>query len=86
MAQTKKATSEKRGGGYWAGMPSIKKAAAKKAAKTAAKHTAHGTAAKLRRDPMRAVTLLGLGGLVGAVAGWLAARTVGGTASVGTGS
>jgi hypothetical protein len=56
-------------------MPSIKKAVAKKAAKSAAKHTAHGTASKLRRDPLRAVTLLGLGGVIGAVAGWLAAAT-----------
>lgn len=63
-------------------MPSIKKAVAKKAAKSAAKHTAHGTASKLRRDPMRAITLLGLGGLVGAFAGWFAGRT----ASVSTGS
>lgn len=66
-------------------MPSIKKAVAKKAAKSAAKHTAHGTASKLRRDPLRAATLLGLGGLVGAVAGWLAGRTAS-TASVSTGS
>jgi hypothetical protein len=32
------------------------------------------------------MTLLGLGGLVGAVAGWLAGRTATGTASVSTGS
>lgn len=56
-------------------MPSIKKAVAKKAAKSAAKHTAHGAASKLRRDPMRAITLLGLGGFVGAVAGWFAGVT-----------
>jgi len=56
-------------------MPSIKKAVAKKAAKSAAKHTAHGTASKLRRDPMRAVTLLGLGGIIGATAGWFAGVT-----------
>lgn len=67
-------------------MPRIKKAFARKAAKTAAKHTAHGAAAKLRRDPVRTVTLLSLGGLVGAAAGWLAGRAAGGTASVGTGS
>jgi ferric-dicitrate binding protein FerR (iron transport regulator) len=67
-------------------MPSIKKAVAKKAAKSAAKHTAHGTASKLRRDPMRAITLLGLGGLVGALAGWFAGRAATGTASVSTGS
>lgn len=66
-------------------MPSIKKAVAKKAAKGAAKHTAHGTVSRLRRDPMRAVTLLGLGGLLGAAAGWLAGRTAS-TASVSTGS
>ena len=66
-------------------MPSIKKAVARKAAKSAAKHTAHGTVSKLRRDPVRAVTLLGLGGLLGATAGWLAGRTAG-TASVSTGS
>lgn len=65
---------------------SIKNTVARKAAKTAAKHTAHGTASKLKRDPVRAVTLLGLGGLVGALAGWLAARTAAGTASVSTGS
>ncbi|HWT91054.1 MAG TPA: hypothetical protein VN179_08045 [Solirubrobacterales bacterium] len=52
----------------------------------AARHTAHGTASKLRRDPVRAVTLLGLGGAVGAVAGWMAGRTGTGTASVSAGS
>jgi hypothetical protein len=67
-------------------MSAIKKTLARKAAKTAVKHTAHGTASKLRRDPMRTMTLLGLGGLVGAVAGWLAGRTATGTASVSTGS
>lgn len=56
-------------------MSKIKSTVARKAAKSAAKHTAHGTASKLRRDPMRAITLLGLGGLVGALAGWFAGRT-----------
>ena len=56
-------------------MSALKKTLARKAAKAAAKHTAHGTASKLKRDPMRAATLLGLGGLVGAVAGWLAGRS-----------
>jgi hypothetical protein len=67
-------------------MAAIKKTLARKAAKTAAKHTAHGTASKLKRDPVRAVTLLGLGGLVGAAAGWMAGRTATGAASVSTGS
>ena len=63
-------------------MSAIKKNLTKKAAKFAAKHTAHGTASKLKRDPMRTATLLGLGGVVGAAAGWMAGRT----ASVSTGS
>jgi hypothetical protein len=54
---------------------SIKKAVARKAVRSTAKHTAHGTASKLKREPLRATTLLGLGGLLGGVAGWLVART-----------
>jgi hypothetical protein len=54
---------------------SIKKAVARKAVKSTAKHSAHGTASKLKREPVRATTLLGLGGLFGGVAGWLIART-----------
>jgi F0F1-type ATP synthase assembly protein I len=56
-------------------MSSIKKALARKAVKSTAKHTAHGTASKLKRNPMRATALLGIGCLVGGVAGWLLART-----------
>jgi hypothetical protein len=67
-------------------MSAIKKTLARKAAKTAVKHTAHGTASTLKRDPMRTMTLLGLGGAVGAVAGWMAGRSGTGTASVSTGS
>lgn len=63
-------------------MSNLKSTVARKAVKATAKHTAHGTTSKLRRDPIRAVTLLGLGGLVGVVAGWLAGRTSTGTASV----
>ena len=64
---------------------SVKSTLARKVAKTAAKHTAHGTASKLKRDPMRTATLLGLGGALGAVAGWMAGRTAS-TASAGAGS
>ena len=53
---------------------SIKQAVARKAVKSTAKHSAHGTASKLKREPLRATTLLGLGGLLGAVAAWLFAR------------
>ena len=67
-------------------MSAIKRTLTRKAAKSAAKHTAHGTAAKLRRNPVRAVTLLGLGGAVGALAGWMVGRSATDTAPAGTGS
>jgi membrane protein YqaA with SNARE-associated domain len=56
-------------------MPSIRKALARKAVKSTAKHTAHGTASKLKREPVRATTLLALGSLLGGLAGWLIARS-----------
>jgi hypothetical protein len=52
----------------------IKKAFARKAVKSTAKHTAHGTVSKLKRDPLRTTTLLGLGGVLGGLAAWLFAR------------
>jgi hypothetical protein len=55
-------------------MPSIKKALARKAVKSTAKHTAHGAASKLKREPLRATTLLGFGLLLGGLAGWLIAH------------
>jgi hypothetical protein len=58
-------------------MPSIKKAVAGKAVKSTAKHTAHGTASKLKREPLRATVLLALGGLAGALAGWAFGRGAG---------
>lgn len=64
---------------------SVKNTLARRAAKTAAKHTAHGTASKLKRDPVRTATLLSVGGALGAVAGWMAGRTAS-AASVDTGS
>lgn len=56
-------------------MSAIKNIIARKAVKATAKHSAHGTAAKIKRDPVRAATLLGLGGAVGALAGFMAGRT-----------
>jgi hypothetical protein len=53
---------------------SLKSRFVRKAAKTGAKHTARGAASKLKRKPMRAGTLLLVGGIFGAAAGWLAAR------------
>jgi len=56
-------------------MPSIKKAVARKAVKSTAKHTAHGAAAKLKRQPVRTATLLGVGCVTGGIAGWALARS-----------
>jgi membrane protein YqaA with SNARE-associated domain len=63
-------------------MPSIKKAVASKAVSSTAKHTAHGTAAKLKRKPLRTTTLLGLGAAAGGFVGWMLGRATTGTASL----
>jgi hypothetical protein len=52
----------------------------RKAAKATAKHSARGVKAKATRQPVRAVTLLGLGALAGAIGGWAAARAGAGAA------
>lgn len=60
-------------------MRSIKQTLARKAVKSTAKHTAHGTAAKLKRKPLRAATLLA----VGCAAGVLGERHWGGRSDAG---
>ena len=55
-------------------MSSLKKTLAQKAVKATAKHSARGAASKVTRSPMRTVTLLGLDGALGAVAGWMIGR------------
>lgn len=55
-------------------MAKIKRKVAGKAAKSAAKHTAHGATSKLRREPMRTATLLGIGAAAGAIATWFFGR------------
>jgi hypothetical protein len=59
-------------------MSAIKNTLARKAVKATARHSAHGTASKLKRDPVRTATLLGLGGALGAIAGWMAGRSAAG--------
>jgi hypothetical protein len=59
----------------------LKSMLARKAVKTTAKHTAHGTASKLKREPMRTTALLGLGALGGAATVWLLGRVGGPDAS-----
>jgi hypothetical protein len=55
----------------------LKQKLARKAVKSTARHTAHGTLSKLRRDPARMTTLLGLGALAGFLVGWLLGRRTG---------
>ena len=56
---------------------SVKQRIARKAVKQTAKHSANGTVSKLKRQPLRAVTLLALGGAFGALVGWFAGRASG---------
>ncbi len=56
---------------------SLKSTIARKGAKAGVKHTAHGTVSKLKRSPLRAGTLLALGGVVGFLAGRLTASPSG---------
>jgi hypothetical protein len=54
-------------------MPTGKKIG-RKAAKVTLRHSVRGFTAKAQRQPLRSVSLLTAGGLVGAAAGWFAAR------------
>ena len=56
-------------------MSAVRKRFARRAVKSTARHSAHGAVSKLRRSPLRATTLLGIGCMVGVLAGWLAGRT-----------
>jgi 3-dehydroquinate synthetase len=53
---------------------SLKSTIVRKAAKSCSKHTSHGTDSKLKREPVRSGTLLAIGGGIGALTGWVAAR------------
>jgi hypothetical protein len=55
-------------------MANLSRTIGKKAAKTTVRHSAHGLASKAKRKPLRSVSLLSIGGGIGALAGWLAAR------------
>jgi hypothetical protein len=55
-------------------MASIKKSVLRKAVSATAKHSAHGTASKLKREPLRSGVLLAVGAATGAVGAWLVAR------------
>ncbi len=52
----------------------IGKTIGRKAARATLKHSVRGFASKAQRKPLRSVSLLSAGGLIGAAAGWLAGR------------
>lgn len=49
----------------------------RKATKATVRHSVRGVSAKARRKPLRSVTLLMLGGVIGVTAGWFAGRKTG---------
>jgi hypothetical protein len=55
-------------------MKSLGRTIGKKATKATVRHSVRGVASKAQRKPMRSATLLSVGGLLGATAGWLAGR------------
>ncbi len=55
-------------------MPAIKRAIGRKAAKSTVKHSLRGVTSKGSRRPMRSLTLLAIGFLLGGLAVWLAGR------------
>jgi hypothetical protein len=57
-----------------ASMKSLGRTMGKKATRATVRHSVRGVRSKAQRKPMRSATLLSLGGLFGAMAGWLAGR------------
>jgi hypothetical protein len=55
-------------------MGSLGKTLGWKATKATARHSVRGLASKAQRQPLRSATLLTVGGLIGATAGWVAGR------------
>lgn len=55
-------------------MATIGKNLGKKAARATVRHSVRGFASKAQRKPLRSATLLGVGSLAGATAGWFAGR------------
>lgn len=58
-------------------MANIRSSLGKKAARATFRHTVHGFTSKAQRQPLRSVTLLTVGGVLGAASGWLAGRKAG---------
>jgi hypothetical protein len=61
-------------------MATLGRTMGKKATKATMRHSVRGVAAKVQRKPLRSATLLSVGGLFGAAAGWAAGRKTANTA------
>ena len=55
-------------------MTNLSRRLGKKATKATVRHSVRGVASKAQRRPLRSATLLSVGGLAGAMAGWFAGR------------
>jgi hypothetical protein len=55
-------------------MAKLGRTVGKKATKATVRHSVRGVASKAQRRPIRSVTLLGVGGFVGALTGFAAGR------------
>jgi hypothetical protein len=60
-------------------MSRLGRSVGRKATKATVKHSARGLSSKAKRQPLRSVSLLSVGGAFGAAVGWFAGRK---TASV----
>jgi hypothetical protein len=55
-------------------MSKLGRSVGKKATKATVRHSARGFSSKAKRQPLRSVSLLSVGGAVGAAVGWFAGR------------
>jgi hypothetical protein len=55
-------------------MSKVGRSVGKKATKATVKHSARGVSSKAKRQPLRSVSLLSVGGALGAAVGWFAGR------------
>jgi hypothetical protein len=55
-------------------MSKLGRSVGKKATKATVKHSARGLSSRAKRQPLRSVSLLSVGGAVGAALGWFAGR------------
>lgn len=59
-------------------MSALTRTLGRKATKATVRHSVRGLTSKAQRKPLRSLSLLSLGGLVGGAAGWVAGRKTAG--------